>query len=1270
MNQDSFPSDPDGNDTVYGIWFDSSGEGGPKTQWLRVDGSTETVIDGATHSRYNLTAADVGKQLKLRMSLEDDRGNVETVTSAEFPAMGTIKDTALCPAPTLVGGATEIWTSTASLDYFILLRSKASGFSTNSEAGELDDNNLSVGSNEYEISFFYDRLDQDNNRQIRFGLNSQIATSEVDRLTLYVCNGGLRFADTTRSGDTILSGFYTYVWDNSAGTVDMFEHGVRQVYISRDAVAPTVASATVDGTKLTIAFSEDLAAAFSLVNSAFTVKRTPSGGTEGPVALTGTPSISGRTVTLTLSAALAATDTGIKVSYTKPTTGSNNKLADRFTNQVANFTDQAVRFNAAATGKPAITVPNVYRVPAALTATKGNITDPGGLPPESDFTWQWVRVDGTTDRDIPGATGRTYTLTDADAGKRIKVKAGLTDSSGDSEGPFTSAATSAVVSRAACDAPAYSGGAQQIWTGTVGVGESPLVATTHGYVSSPAFGTLSAPALTLGGTEYTITTAYAASGERQFEFYSSAAIPAAERNRLILYVCDEALQFKDAETSGGDDYLWDPSTLDWSAHAERTLYLARDAVAPRVVWARVSGTKLTINFSEDLGAAASLANTAFTVKKTPSGGTESTVALSTADAPSISGSQVTLTLATAPAATDDGINVSYTRPTTAGANKELVDKFGNLVANFTRQAVGRENAAAAGTPAITVPNAYRVPAVLTATKGTLADGNGLPAESGMMWQWIRVDGANETDISGATGSTYTLTDADADKTIKVKVNFIDLHGYKEGPFTSSAVPGSGTVLARAACKAPTYSGGATRIWTDTVTVQKAGDNVGFYTTGPVGAISDNKFSVGTTEYTITSTYVYQTEKFIFRTTPNLPEATRQQLALHVCDADLPFHSGTFITDRMEWSSLSGVTGWAGWSDQAVRTLYISRDAVAPTVVEAEVDGEELVITFSEDLAAASSLANGAFVVEKTPDGGTEKTVTLTGSPGISGSKVTLTLSAELEDTDTNIKVSYKKPTTGSNNKLADKFGNQVANFTDQPVTILQPYPPVTVKFEKGSYSVNEDDSVSVTVIMSANHERPGGLVIPFTVAGLGGAVGGTDYLAPGGVWFRYEQTRMTFDIQGLHDLIDDDNEGVRLGFGDLPRGVTAVSPTAATINIIDDEGPMDAAYGLSQPAAYWQNSWSNSLTLDRCTGTRSVRMDWDHPDGKGAADEWEVYVTSRGGLSLSNHSFKNRSGWSEMNGTVRMRGKGSLSINVRGRWDTTWGTWSRAASLYCSENGN
>ena len=102
-------------------------------------------------------------------------------------------------------------------------------------------------------------------------------------------------------------------------------------------------------------------------------------------------------------------------------------------------TDVAVSLvvtDAPATGQP--TISGGGQVSKTLTAATDDIEDPDGLPTTPTFTYQWVRVDGSTDTDIPGATSETYTLTASDLGKQIKVKVSVTDSRGHAEGPLTS----------------------------------------------------------------------------------------------------------------------------------------------------------------------------------------------------------------------------------------------------------------------------------------------------------------------------------------------------------------------------------------------------------------------------------------------------------------------------------------------------------------------------------------------------------------------------------------------------------------------------------------------------------------------------------------------------------------------------------------------------------------------------------------------------------------------------------------------------------------
>ena len=80
------------------------------------------------------------------------------------------------------------------------------------------------------------------------------------------------------------------------------------------------------------------------------------------------------------------------------------------------------------------------------------------------------------------------------------------------------------------------------------------------------------------------------------------------------------------------------------------------------------------------------------------------------------------------------------------------------------------NTAAMGAPTIT--GTAQVGQTLTAATTGITDADGLTSVS-YTYQWIRVDGTDEANISGENSSTYTLVDADLGTTLKVKVSFTD-----------------------------------------------------------------------------------------------------------------------------------------------------------------------------------------------------------------------------------------------------------------------------------------------------------------------------------------------------------------------------------------------------------------------------------------------------------------------------------------------------------------
>ncbi|MCW5322369.1 hypothetical protein D5039_14770 [Verminephrobacter aporrectodeae subsp. tuberculatae] len=104
-----------------------------------------------------------------------------------------------------------------------------------------------------------------------------------------------------------------------------------------DTTAPVLDSATVHGKQLVLTYTDatDLDAVRTAAASAFAVS------SAGNAAISvSSVAVSGKTVTLTLSRAVAGGET-LKLSYTKPTTG-DNVIQDATGNDAASFTDRAV----------------------------------------------------------------------------------------------------------------------------------------------------------------------------------------------------------------------------------------------------------------------------------------------------------------------------------------------------------------------------------------------------------------------------------------------------------------------------------------------------------------------------------------------------------------------------------------------------------------------------------------------------------------------------------------------------------------------------------------------------------------------------------------------------------------------------------------------------------------------------------------------------------------------------------------------------------------
>ena len=304
------------------------------------------------------------------------------------------------------------------------------------------------------------------------------------------------------------------------------------------------------------------------------------------------------------------------------------------------------------------------------------------------------------------------------------------------------------------------------------------------------------------------------------------------------------------------------------------------------------------------------------------------------------------------------------------------------------------DSAGSGAPAITVPNVLRVPATLGVDLSGIADANGvtnIEAGAAYSWQRFSADGTRlETDRIG-TGATYTLTGADAGKTLKVAVRYTDDAGYPAGPLTS---PATSPVTAAADCPAPTLTGGAQLIGAARkLAVERAGTNslfYGFNAASQSGGLDDPVFTTAASNTYEIRVLDNSGSGLLLTLDKDLADADEQTLALHVCDQAYPLHS----VSPDGGSSYAFAYPRQDWSGHAERTVHISQDT-------------------GHRPADAASLANSAFEVSSTPQGGSQQTLALAGTaPALGTNSLTLTLADAVTDTPAGLTVAYTKPGTG------------------------------------------------------------------------------------------------------------------------------------------------------------------------------------------------------------------------------------------------------------------
>ena len=271
---------------------------------------------------------------------------------------------------------------------------------------------------------------------------------------------------------------------------------------------------------------------------------------------------------------------------------------------------------------------------------------------------------------------------------------------------------------------------------------------------------------------------------------------------------------------------------------------------------------------------------------------------------------------------------------------------------------------------------------------------------------------------------------------------------------------------------------------------------------------------------------------------------------------------------------------------------------------------------------------------------------LAGSPAISGSAVTLTLATAVVSTDV-VKVTYSKPTTGTDNRLGDAIGNEVADFADLSVTNeTAPEATLTAEFENVP-SAHDGTSVFTLelafseAVFDGTEEFDKNQAVQDALQVTGGAVAGRRRVAPNG----YDRWILRIRPSGDGDVT------VRLpattggcspaGAICTPAGRPLSAPASATI-----EGPSaEAPDAPSAPTLTAGETW--------------LEASWTAPADNGATiTGYDVHYRETGG----NWTDANHSGTTTTKRIESLTPDTAYEVRVRASNAEGAGDWSPTAS--------
>ena len=180
----------------------------------------------------------------------------------------------------------------------------------------------------------------------------------------------------------------------------------------------------------------------------------------------------------------------------------------------------------------------------------------------------------------------------------------------------------------------------------------------------------------------------------------------------------------------------------------------------------------------------------------------------------------------------------------------------------------------------------------------------------------------------------------------------------------------------------------------------------------------------------------------------------------------------------------------------------------------------------------------------------------------------------------------------------------VVSITDDDV------PSVEVSFGSATYPVDEGETETVTVTLSAAPERE--VVVPIDTADEGGASSDDYSLSETSVTFGPTETSKTFTFTAADDAEDDDGESVKLTFGSpLPAGVSRGSVPETTVSINDDDVPsVTVSFGSATYPVDEGETETVTVTLSAAPEREVVVPIDTTEEGGASSDDYSLSETS------------------------------------------------------------